>query len=574
MTVSVAAGAAHELWAAAQAALGPAGALLPRTVPRCQLPGSWERYLELSRALPDHYPARRGGVRRWLDVALGEDPGTTSTLDDEDATALLVALCALGHTYRWDSVPPAPERFLERHLTLPSGLRAPWEELARRFDVPRVGSAWTLHLCNWRRRAPRDTNGAYTAAQLQAADLVLAHQWLDEPAASDLEAFSLTFVLMEARAGAAVAAAVDAVRGAVQRDQHRVAEALAAVAAGMRDAAQQFVVAIRDGSVDPERWLELVQPTMPWGLADQQGVTPPGPNGLQLPSWQLFDALLAVPAQTPLALQAREARLGMPRPHRALLTAADDCRDVIRSFVTEAGTSVTRRRYEEALDGLRRFRTAHRVRASRYLRAGRQGESPRQSTGLGLEWRPDDDADPVRHFEALADARVGEVSLASLAGPHRRGTDGRESLSLLSPQEVERLLALGSPQQVRAGVQVLRTGDSASGLWYVVDGVLAVETHPTDDTTVTVDELWPGELFGEMSYLTGLPVSAWVRAVTDVQLVALQPHDIEQGLGDDPVLLARFFQSLAVSLALRLRESAARVTDLQARLAHPRQGRR
>jgi CRP-like cAMP-binding protein len=552
---------------ASRAALGSVGALLPRVAPR-DLEPPWEVYFTLSQQLPDHFPAGRGGVRAWLDDALLGDPGSTESLSDDDATALLPALCALGHTYRWDSVPPTPERFIERELALPRGLQLPWTELSARFDLPQVGSAWSLHLCNWRLGGPARIT--YRADDLTLDSLRLAHQWLIPPADAELERFSLSFVLMEARAGVAVQAAAAAVLAAEDRDPHRLAEQLARLAHGLREASRVFVVTMRDEPNQRQRWLELVQPTMAWALPDEHGASLPGPSGLQLPSWQICDTVLGLSRISVLGREAVKARVAMPRKHRDLLVAADACRSTIRDFVKEDGTAVARRRYEEALDALRRFRTAHRVRAARYLRAGRVGQSARVSTGLGVEWRPHgESSDPVEEFEELADARLQEVARASVEAAGGRSGVRWEALSLLSAAEATRLLQCGELRRATDGETILRTGEVNSTLWYVVDGLVRVETHPRNDLAVAVGHLGPGDIFGEISFLTGLPASASVRAEGDIELVSLRRDDIEHLLALDSELATRFHRSLAVSLAWRLRETTSLLTEVETGRGRP-----
>jgi CRP-like cAMP-binding protein len=341
---------------------------------------------------------------------------------------------------------------------------------------------------------------------------------------------------------------------------HRVAEQLSALTASAREASREFVVAMRDGSVDPRRWLELVQPTMAWALPDEHGATLPGPNGLQLASLQVWDTLLGVPQHSELARSAMAARPGMPREHRQLLDAAGACGPLLRSFLNDGGTAVTRRRYREALDALRRFRTAHRVRAARYLRAGRPGTSARVSTGLGLAWRPNDEGlDPVVAFERLADERIQELARVSVNG------SGPEVVSTLALPEVDvaRLLSRGTPQRF-VDQLILRTGEANDALWYVVDGLVRVETRPVGDSPVAIGQLGPGEFFGEVSFLTGLPVSAWIWAEGDVDLVRTDRAGLEQIIAADAPLASRFHRAMAVSLARRLRETTSLLTEAEA----------
>ena len=76
------------------------GAFLPERVPLDRLPEPLQPYLDACACLPQHYPRDR--FARF-------DPHVAAVIHSlspiEDWT-LLTAFAVLGHTYRWDTVPP------------------------------------------------------------------------------------------------------------------------------------------------------------------------------------------------------------------------------------------------------------------------------------------------------------------------------------------------------------------------------------------------------------------------------------------------------------------------------------
>jgi len=73
--------------------------------------------------------------------------------------------------------------------------------------------------------------------------------------------------------------------------------------------------------------------------------------------------------------------------------------------------------------------------------------------------------------------------------------------------------------------------------------------------------LTEGALFGEMSFLDGLPASATVSAVTKVELALISRQQLAAHFERDGGFAARFFESLATTLALRLRAANRRIAN-------------
>ena len=108
--------------------------------------------------------------------------------------------------------------------------------------------------------------------------------------------------------------------------------------------------------------------------------------------------------------------------------------------------------------------------------------------------------------------------------------------SAFSPQERTILAEHLVERKVRQGATVVHQGDSASTLFFVREGALEVRVANAAGTDITVNRLGAGDLFGEMSLLTGEPRSASIVALTDAALYELRKEDLSPMLAGRPEL--------------------------------------
>ncbi len=116
----------------------------------------------------------------------------------------------------------------------------------------------------------------------------------------------------------------------------------------------------------------------------------------------------------------------------------------------------------------------------------------------------------------------------------------------LDAGELDFLAVTMDEVEVRAGTPVVRQGQLSPGLFVVVSGTACVRSEDAFGRGVTVAELRPGDVFGEMSLLHGEACVATVTAGSDLLLLRL---------GRDPYL--RFMHDHG-SLRDRLEETSSR----------------
>jgi hypothetical protein len=404
-----------------EADLGEIRAFLPARVPLEQLPALFQPFLAACAELPARHPAQFGGVRQWLEREFAhDDPAVRDLvprLTEAERDGAMTALSMLGHTYRWDCVPPATERFQEQRIALPPGIAGPWTALARSCGHPRVGTTWSLHLCNWR-MTDRPGGAAYRADELTADNVRVAHNWLAPPHDVDLDRFSVSFVLLEARGAAVLEHLVATVEAAADRRPEAALATLDGLHHAINAVTLSFSRSLRSRAVDPDIWLELVQPTFAWSAeTDEPGRIEGGPSGMQVGTIQALDAALGVEGSSALAHMAQTGRRSMPERHRRFLHTLDLAGPVIRGFVRACDRADLSEAFNRCVRDLGSFRATHHARGAKFLRSRPGGNGARASTGLTIGV----DDDPMEIFDRTMAERESETYAATLTCVRKAG---------------------------------------------------------------------------------------------------------------------------------------------------------
>lgn len=91
--------------------------------------------------------------------------------------------------------------------------------------------------------------------------------------------------------------------------------------------------------------------------------------------------------------------------------------------------------------------------------------------------------------------------------------------------DIERLARAGSRLSVAAGTDVIVAGEQPDDLYVVRSGQLRVEVAGgVPDGGAAPPDLGPGDVFGEIGLLRGIPRTATVTAVTDTELTVIDGH--------------------------------------------------
>jgi CRP-like cAMP-binding protein len=107
---------------------------------------------------------------------------------------------------------------------------------------------------------------------------------------------------------------------------------------------------------------------------------------------------------------------------------------------------------------------------------------------------------------------------------------------------------------LRTGEVVVSEGEEGSSVFILAEGALDVAVRDRKGHQIVIDRMVPGDIFGEMSLLTGQPRSATVLAATDAVIYEIRKSDIEPILRRRPEIAT----SLALLMANRQRQNAER----------------
>ena len=140
----------------------------------------------------------------------------------------------------------------------------------------------------------------------------------------------------------------------------------------------------------------------------------------------------------------------------------------------------------------------------------------------------------------------------------REGLRALSMLPELTAEDRELLLKHADPVSFGHGRVLVEQGQGLKMLLLLLKGTVSVRIA-RDDVVIEVGRLRPGEIVGELSFVSWEPASATVVAIDDVIALRLDLDWMETLMGNHPHTAARVFHSLSLVLAQRVRESNARL---------------
>jgi CRP/FNR family transcriptional regulator len=106
--------------------------------------------------------------------------------------------------------------------------------------------------------------------------------------------------------------------------------------------------------------------------------------------------------------------------------------------------------------------------------------------------------------------------------------------SELGRRDLERLSKLMVPRAVKAGEVIIKEGDQAAGFFVISSGKVQVVRGVDSSSPQVLNTLGPGDFFGEMALFEGFPRNATVRAVEDVECLAMTRWDFMAEMKNHP----------------------------------------
>jgi CRP-like cAMP-binding protein len=125
----------------------------------------------------------------------------------------------------------------------------------------------------------------------------------------------------------------------------------------------------------------------------------------------------------------------------------------------------------------------------------------------------------------------------------------------LSEPELEKVVRVAVPRRYPSGSIILREGDPGDTCYILQGGRARVTRQHADGRTITLTNLGPGEIFGELAMFGGEARSATVEAIDDVQAIAILAGDLKRMLNEHPEIAVKLLSALGE----KLREANARI---------------
>ncbi len=132
----------------------------------------------------------------------------------------------------------------------------------------------------------------------------------------------------------------------------------------------------------------------------------------------------------------------------------------------------------------------------------------------------------------------------------------------MRPWEIKKAILLCGIRECRAGEVVVARGAKGHDAYLVLSGAVQVHLGAAHRPGREIAHFGPGQVFGEIGFLAGVPRTATVIADGPTELMRLERKGLVQALRFHPFIAARFYRNLAGILGERLaamnRQSATR----------------
>ena len=114
----------------------------------------------------------------------------------------------------------------------------------------------------------------------------------------------------------------------------------------------------------------------------------------------------------------------------------------------------------------------------------------------------------------------------------------------LSPRDLERLAGIARELELPEARTVVREGDRGRELYVLVEGQAKAVKRGRRVAT-----MHPGDVFGEIALVTGVPRTTTVTTETAVRLLVLTRADFQRLLREHPAIGRKMLESLALRLS-------------------------
>jgi len=115
----------------------------------------------------------------------------------------------------------------------------------------------------------------------------------------------------------------------------------------------------------------------------------------------------------------------------------------------------------------------------------------------------------------------------------------------LSERDLAELAQVAVPRSYEPGQAVFREGDTGDTCYVVREGCVRVTRRHSDGRVITLAELRPGEMFGELAMFGGETRSASVEALEPTRALAILAGDLRRIITQHPDIAFKMLEGLA-----------------------------
>ncbi len=134
----------------------------------------------------------------------------------------------------------------------------------------------------------------------------------------------------------------------------------------------------------------------------------------------------------------------------------------------------------------------------------------------------------------------------------------------LNEAEAKRFLGLGTILRAHSGDTIIRPGDSGSEMYMILSGMVEVFGR-REDHLHSLATFGPGQVFGEIAFVSNSPRTAYVIGQTDLEILVLTPQFLRGVMKSEPEITAKVLLNLSLILCERLRTSTENWLSLVAK---------
>src|ERR1700756_1199886 len=114
----------------------------------------------------------------------------------------------------------------------------------------------------------------------------------------------------------------------------------------------------------------------------------------------------------------------------------------------------------------------------------------------------------------------------------------------LTPEAFEQLCRYAKHTVLKRGTTIFSKGDPGNSLMVVISGTVKISISSPDGRNAILNLIGPGEVFGEMSVLSGQPRSADGTASTNCELFVIDRREFLPFVRSQPSLAMKFIELL------------------------------